>query len=76
MRILREGGKVKELNNVPFKPLSEFKKRICEECAKLESIATQRSDFNFASYRTDRFRWDVLSDFDISMEEWEKQKKK
>jgi len=36
----------------------------------------QKADFNFASYRTDRFRWDVLSDFDISMEGWEKQKKK
>jgi hypothetical protein len=36
----------------------------------------QRVNFNCTSYRTDRLKWDVLSDFDISREEWEKQKKK
>jgi len=34
---------VKELNNVPFKPLSEVKKGICEECPKLGSIEIQRA---------------------------------
>jgi hypothetical protein len=32
-----------ELNPVPFKPLSEVKKRIYEECPKLESIETQKA---------------------------------
>jgi hypothetical protein len=36
----------------------------------------QKANFNCTSYRTGRLKWDVLSDFDISMEEWEKQKKK
>jgi len=36
----------------------------------------QRANFNCTSYRTGRLKWDALSDFDISMEEWEKQKKK
>ena len=35
----------------------------------------QRANFNCTSYRTDRLKWDVLSDFDISREEWEKRKK-
>jgi hypothetical protein len=35
----------------------------------------QRANFNCTSYRTDRLKWDALSDFDISMEEWEKRKK-
>ena len=36
----------------------------------------QRVNFNCTSYRTGRLKWDALSDFDISMEGWEKQKKK
>jgi len=36
----------------------------------------QRTNFNCISHRTGRLKWDALSDFDVSMEEWEKQEKK
>jgi len=36
----------------------------------------QRANFSCTPYRTDRLGWDALANFDISMEEWEKQKEK
>ena len=36
----------------------------------------QKTNFAPVPHRTDRLRWDALSNFDISMEEWEKQRSK
>lgn len=33
----------------------------------------QRDDFDCTLHRSGRLRWNALSDFDISMEEWERQ---
>jgi hypothetical protein len=36
----------------------------------------QRANFSCTMHRTGRLRWDALSNFDISMEEWERQRAK